>query len=132
MDESPAIPPPANVPLAEPSVRRMTFRSAGSRTWVRIEAAATHASVFVNGRRVGEHLGAWTAFEFDVTGFLRGENEENELEIRCEDRVHTTNGFLPTIGVRWTGVREVAVRGGPTPLMQTAAQRSSSRGTRLL
>lgn len=90
--------------------RGMVF---GDRTWVRIGAAATEATVCVNGQFAGTHLGAWTSFEFEITPLLR---EQNELEITCVDRIHTTDGFLPVIGLRWTGTRDVELRSVATPI----------------
>jgi hypothetical protein len=109
----------------------MSFRRPGPRAWVRVGAAATEATVFVNGVEVGTHLGAWTPFEFEITDALR-DDEENELEVRCVDRIHTTNGFLPRLGVRWIGARDIEIRTSPTPARPAARQRASTRGTQLL
>ena len=121
--------PARKTPLAAESVHRVRFARPGVRAWVRVGAAATHATVRLNGRFVGTHLGAWTPFEFEVTDFLR---DDNELEVRCADRLHTTNGFLPSLGVRWTGARDIEIRTEPTPVRPPAPQRSSTRGTQLL
>lgn len=120
--------------LRPTTVERHAFRAAQSgATWLRVGAAATEATVFVNGRRVGLHLGAWTPFEFDVSAFVHDDpTRENVAEIHCADRLHTTNGFLPTLGMRWTGARNVEIRSGPTPIRPPAAQRSATRGTQLL
>ncbi len=115
--------------LAPPQTVRTTFRRPGERAWVRVGAAATDATVLVNGREVGRHLGAWTPFEFEITPWLR---DENTLEIRCADRVHVTNGFLAALKVRWTGARDVEIRTSPTPVRPPAPQRSAVRGTQLL
>jgi hypothetical protein len=85
--------------------------------------------VVVNGAVVGSHLGAWTPFEFEVTPWLA---DENVLEVRCRDRAHVTSGFLPTLGLRWTGARDVEVRTAPTPVRPPAVQRAVADGTRLL
>lgn len=110
-------------------VHRETFRRPGGRAWVRVEAAATHASVYVNDTLIGTHLGAWTPFEFEITHALR---EHNELRVVCEDRRHATNGFLPVLGMRWVGARGVQIRSEPTPPRPAARQRSAARGTQLL
>lgn len=78
----------------------------GHRALVHFEAAATAAEVWWNGRRVGEHLGGWTPFRFDVTACLA---ETNELRVRLDERVgHNTQGFLPIIaphfGGLWQGI----------------------------
>jgi hypothetical protein len=115
--------------LAQPQATRMQFKHPGGRTWIRVGAAATETTVRVNGRPVGGHRGAWTPFEFEVTDALR---ESNELEIECRDILHTTNGFLPVLGVRWAGARDVEIRTEPTPACPPAQQRSATRGTQLL
>lgn len=115
--------------LAADSVARLTFDRIGRRTWLRVGAAATYASVFVNGEFVGEHLGAWTPFEFEISAWLR---DRNEVEVRCADCLHFSNGFLPTIGMRWTGVREMSIHGAPAAPTVAAPQRSGIDDKRLL
>ena len=51
----------------------------GKRQFVRCEGAAVVATVCVNGRLVGTHRGAFTAFCHEITQFLR--EHDNELEI---------------------------------------------------
>jgi len=47
----------------------------GRRYAIEFEAAFQDAEIFVNGRRVGEHLGGYTGFSFDITGALHtGDN----------------------------------------------------------
>ena len=43
----------------------------GSRHWLEFEAASIVADVWLNGRKLGQHKGAFTAFRFDVTDALR-------------------------------------------------------------
>lgn len=115
--------------LAQPQTTTIQFDRPGPRAWVRVEAAATEATVRVNGRLVGTHRGAWTPFEFEITRLLR---DRNELEVHCRDALHTTNGFLPVLGMRWAGARDVTIRTEPTAPRPPARQRSSTRGTQLL
>jgi len=110
-------------------VERRRFARPGPRAFVRIGAAATEATVTVNGAVVGMHVGAWTPFEFEITEHLR---EVNDLEVRVVDRLHTTNGFLPAVGIRWMGIRDIEIRTGPTPPRPPVQQRSATRGTQLL
>lgn len=73
---------------------------------VRLEftAVATHATVFCNGTRVGEHLGGWTPFRVDVTGALLW-NGDDQLEVRVDERVgHNTQGFLPEVQPHFGGI----------------------------
>lgn len=119
----------APTPLAAPRVHRMRFARPGPRAWLRVDAAATRATVVLNGRVMGGHLGAWTPFEIDLAAALR---DDNELEIRCQDVRHWTEGFLPTLGVRWTGVRSASILTAPTCPRPPAAQRAATRGRQLL
>ena len=51
----------------------------GRRYFVRCEGASITATVRVNGTTAGEHLGAFTAFCFEVTGLLK--SADNVLEV---------------------------------------------------
>lgn len=78
------------------------------RVWLRFEAAATHANVWLNGREIGRHSGDWTPFEFDVTDHIVG--GDNLLVLRVEeDRDHVTRGFtciaMPHAGGIWQDAR---------------------------
>ena len=55
----------------------------GRRYFVRCEGASITAAVSVNGRNAGEHLGAFTAFAFEVTELLKPEG--NVLEIAVDN-----------------------------------------------
>ena len=73
---------------------------------VRIEFAAvtTHATVFCNGKEVGQHLGGWTPFRVDVTDALLW-NGNDVLEVRVDELVgHNTQGFLPIVQPHFGGI----------------------------
>jgi beta-galactosidase len=57
---------------------------AGRKIYVRFEAVATVADVFIGDRHVGQHRGAFTAFVFDLTPFLRP-GESNVLNVRADN-----------------------------------------------
>ena len=59
---------------------------AGKRTILNIDGADYETSVFVNGKLVGKHIGAYSRFSFDITDFL--DNGDNTLTIRCVDDNH--------------------------------------------
>lgn len=61
-----------------PDVRRE-----GRRTFLAFGAVDHDAEVHVNGRCVGTHSGGYTPFSFDVTDFMRA--EENELTVLVRD-----------------------------------------------
>lgn len=82
----------------------------GCRVLLEFEAAATEAEVWVNGQRLGSHLGGWTPFRFDITDVLAAHTQaSNRLQVRLDEKVgHNTQGFLPIIqphfGGLWQGV----------------------------
>ena len=53
----------------------------GRRYFVRCEGASITAAVFVNGVKAGEHLGAFTAFCFEVTKLLKLTGNMLEIEV---------------------------------------------------
>lgn len=84
---------------------------------LQFDAAATEAEVWVNGTRVGSHLGGWTPFRFEVGSLLRRRPGEadNEILVRLDEKVgHNTQGFLPIVqphfGGLWQRVSLGAVR----------------------
>lgn len=48
-------------------------------------AVDQRAEVFVNGKKAITHMGGYTPFQADITGFLREENEENVLVVKVRD-----------------------------------------------
>lgn len=55
----------------------------GKRYFIRCEGASSKANVWVNGQKVGEHLGAFGAFCFEITPYLK--SVKNELEIKVDN-----------------------------------------------
>lgn len=63
----------------------------GKRIFLYFEGANQVAEVFVNGRRVGTHIGGYTAFSFDVSDAVRfGAQDENTLVVSV-DNSHNPN-----------------------------------------
>lgn len=58
----------------------------GRRAILHFEGADYDTQVFVNGKQVGCHRGAYSRFSFDVTEALT--KAENTLVVRCEDNDH--------------------------------------------
>lgn len=70
---------------------------ANERTFLYFGAANYNASVYLNGERVGRHVGGHTPFNFEVTGLLRaGEN----LLVVSVDNEHAAND-IPTPMTDW-------------------------------
>ncbi|HWW37853.1 glycoside hydrolase family 2 protein, partial [Pedobacter sp.] len=55
----------------------------GGRTLLHFGAVDWQATVFVNGKEVGQHKGGYSAFSFDITGALR--SGSNELTVKVFD-----------------------------------------------
>ncbi|MCB9878517.1 MAG: hypothetical protein H6835_13045 [Planctomycetes bacterium] len=80
-------------------------------------AVATHATVLLNGQRLGEHLGGWTPFRVEASTAWHRDGP-NVLEVVVDERVgHNTQGFLPIVqphfGGIWQGVT-LCADDGPT------------------
>lgn len=63
------------------------------RIFLRLDGAATVKDVFVNGQFIGEHKGAYTASEFDLTPSVRV-GATNELMVRISNRDSETKGMI--------------------------------------
>jgi hypothetical protein len=81
--------------------------AAGKRALIHFTAVSTHAEVFWNDEKVGEHLGGWTPFRFDVTDAIRkaGPDADHVLIIKVDEKVgHNTQGFLPIVQPHFGGI----------------------------
>ncbi len=58
----------------------------GKRTILHFEGADYETTVYLNGKTVGTHKGAYSRFSFDITDFLQRGN--NVLTVRCDDDNH--------------------------------------------
>ncbi len=56
----------------------------GKRVFVEFEAVSLEATVWVNGKLVGNHKGGYTAFSFDVTDFIKYE-KPNILVVKADN-----------------------------------------------
>ena len=62
-------------------------------TFVCFDGAGTVADVYINGRYLGSHRGAYTRFVFDATHALHG--GDNTLAVRCDTAPSDTADCLP-------------------------------------
>lgn len=53
------------------------------RVLLNFEAVDRIATIFVNGKKVGSHIGGYNAFSFDITDLLKAEN--NTLDVGAYD-----------------------------------------------
>jgi len=84
-----------------------TAVAANQRLILHFEAVATRATVWIDGQRIGEHLGGWTPFEFDITDFVSASANRKSwtLKVEVDELVgHNTQGFLPIITHHFGGI----------------------------
>jgi beta-galactosidase len=67
---------------------RRTFRSneikSGKRFFLYFEGVGSYATVWLNGKKVGDHAGGRTTFTLDVTSAIKLNNQENILAVRAD------------------------------------------------
>lgn len=70
---------------------RLSFNYSGNAAtqWLQFDAASIVADVWLNGEKLGQHRGAFTAFRFDVTGKLKSGN--NVLVVKTDNRAARTD-----------------------------------------
>lgn len=101
----------------------------GRRIRVRFGAAATAATVFVNGREVGSHLGAWTPFRVEIQDALRYDGADL-LEVRLDEKVgHNTQGFHPIVQPHFGGLwQDVTLHADAVPQLDPDALHTFADG----
>ncbi|HEY3383609.1 MAG TPA: glycoside hydrolase family 2 TIM barrel-domain containing protein [Vicinamibacterales bacterium] len=74
-----------------PGWYRLAFKGPlrGVRHWLQFDGASIVADVWLNGKKLGQHKGAFTAFRFDVTNMLRA--GENALLVRTDNSAPKTD-----------------------------------------
>ncbi len=79
--------------------RRFDYRatSADGRLFLYFGAANYQADVYLNGRKLGRHVGGFTPFEFEVTGQVK--EKGNSLVVRVDNQRHPE--AVPTINTDW-------------------------------
>ncbi|QBI01381.1 glycoside hydrolase family 2 protein [Pseudoduganella albidiflava] len=76
---------------------RKTFDAAlkpGERAILRFEAVMNVADVWLNGKHLGQHLGGYLPFAFDVTGLLKA-GGKNEVVVRANNKDNAITGPKP-------------------------------------
>ncbi|MCT4646231.1 MAG: beta galactosidase jelly roll domain-containing protein [Carboxylicivirga sp.] len=72
-------------------------KTESNRVFVRFEGANYHTHVYLNGKKLGQHVGGFTPFEFDVTDVLR--EGENSLVVVINNMRHRDG--VPTVNTDW-------------------------------
>ena len=86
-----------------------TPSSAEHRVFVRFGAANYQADVYLNGRKLGRHVGGFTPFEYEVTGQVKPAG--NSLVVKVDNARHPD--AVPTVNTDWWNygglTRDVAI-----------------------
>ncbi len=79
--------------------RRFDYRPASQdhRLFLYFGAANYRADVYLNGRKLGQHVGGFTPFEFEVTGLVKAAG--NSLVVRVDNGRHAD--AVPTVNTDW-------------------------------
>jgi len=82
----------------------------GQRTFLVIGAADWHTTVWLDGKKVGEHRGGYTPFSMELTPYVRI-GQPQELTVRVDDRPHPfklegKQGYGPARGIWQTAYLE--------------------------
>jgi beta-glucuronidase len=70
---------------------------AGKRLFVHFGAANYHAIVYFNGEKLGEHIGGFTPFQFEITGTVK--EKGNFLIVKVDNKRHRE--AVPTVNTDW-------------------------------
>ena len=69
----------------------------GETTYLYFGAVNYHAVVYLNGEKIGEHVGGYTPFYFDVTGKLK--EKDNLIVIKVDNK--RLREAVPTVNTDW-------------------------------
>jgi len=64
------------------------------RYWLNFEAVDYYASVFLNGSLLGKHTGYFAPFRFDVSGIVKEENNDLQLDVDSPDEESSVDWSL--------------------------------------
>ena len=70
----------------------------GERTFLRFGAANYRADVYLNGKKLGTHIGGFTPFTFEITNRMRKEGK-NSLVVRVDNK--RSKDAVPTVNTDW-------------------------------
>jgi beta-glucuronidase len=75
----------------------LTKRAAADRVFVYFGGANYQADVYLNGRKLGRHVGGFTPFQFEITGLVRPVG--NSLVVRVDNA--RSREAVPTLNTDW-------------------------------
>ena len=79
--------------------RQFDWQPKNCQTWLKIDAAFKRAEVLMNGKTVGQHVGGYTAFAFDLTPFLvEGNNVLQVIVSNTDDTIAPVSADFTFMG----------------------------------
>ena len=79
---------------------RLASQDSGKAVFIEFECASSVAEFWLNGRRLGEHRGGYTSFEWDVTDFVKFGDVDNVLTVKVDNLFRDT--VPPTVKTDYT------------------------------
>lgn len=73
--------------------KHFTLDESGKQVAVRFDGVYRNAQVWLNGNLLGEHPYGYTAFEFDLTPYLKEAGEENVLAVKVRNTGRSTRWY---------------------------------------
>lgn len=82
------------------------------RTTICFDSVANHCTVWINGKQVGDHVGDYVPFQFDISKFVKA-GADLEIVLRVElIRDHIAKGFHDVLSIMHGGIWQgVCIRG---------------------
>ncbi|MCA9735211.1 MAG: beta galactosidase jelly roll domain-containing protein [Deferribacteres bacterium] len=78
---------------------RLPSSTDGKRIFLHFEGANQISDVYVNEKKVGSHIGGYTAFIFDVSDFINRDDRANTITVRVDNRF---NKNVPPLSADFT------------------------------
>lgn len=75
----------------------MSETEAGSRVFLYFGAVNYKAEVYLNGRKIGTHIGGFTPFHFEITALLK--ENDNSLVVKVDNK--RSKDAVPTVNTDW-------------------------------
>ena len=104
----------------------------GERAFLRFGAANYRADVYLNGKKLGTHIGGFTPFTFEATSLLK--NGTNSLVVRVDNK--RSKDAVPTLNTDWWNygglTRDVALVTTPAKFIADHRIQLESEETRMI
>jgi hypothetical protein len=75
-------------------------KAAGKKVFIEFDGVMKNSTVYINGKEVGSHDGGFTSFCFDITGFIKL-NEENILAVAVRNQRNDSLNTPPMTAGNW-------------------------------